>query len=281
MPLNAPVEITAPPLVAARRGLLSASTRRDMSPRLAGGAEWLPEQCGRPGIAPDPCDPEADDKVWATQADIESASPLTVYGSWTCLLPGFEVGEAEERATRHLTQGEQRTVEYAMWTGAGGMRPYLADPGTVTLTAVTSAVDALSALEGWLAENYPGVGTIHVPRAAVPYLVESTLIRVVGDGLETYLGTRVAAGAGYDEANSSPDTPPVDPEDPPTPGTPAAAGSWWLYATGAVVLYQGDLLPRGGPAGGYDVSSNVIMALAERLWLAQWDCGAAAVLMTP
>lgn len=264
------IEVPAPAVQPYRYGLLSAATVLPEGDRhFALGTTWIPNQCERPGIAPDPCADPSVAKTFPELPDAPEVVPFAVYGSFSCLLPGFSTADAHDRAVAHLTQGEQRAVEYAVWTGAQGTDPHLADPALTPLTAATSPAAATAALEDWLATNYSGTGVLHMSRGAATWLASDNLLLRVGDRLETHLGTRIAAGAGYSEANTAPD------------GTPAAAGSYWMYATGAVVIRRGPVVDVGAGAQGFDTSTNVMTALAERYYSVAWECGTAAIQLTP
>jgi hypothetical protein len=263
-------EVAAPAVQPYRYGLLSAAQVLPTDDvHMALGTIWIPNQCDRPGIAPDPCATPAVAKELAELPLAPDVVPFAVYGSFTCSLVGFTPEEAHERAVAHLTQGEQRAVEYAVWTGEQGTEPHLADSSTTTLAGASTPADAVATLEDWLATNYSGTGVLHMARGAATWLASDNLLRREGDRLETQLGTRVAAGGGYSEANTSP------------AGAAAAAGTYWIYATGAVVLRRSPIIEVGSGAQGFDVGTNNIIALAERYYSVGWECGAAAVLLSP
>src|SRR5438034_213623 len=55
-------------------------------------------------------------------------------------------------------------------------------------------VEAIGLLEGALASCYPGLGVIHVPRAAIAHLSDSYQLNIKGEKLYTQGGTNVVAG---------------------------------------------------------------------------------------
>lgn len=210
------------------------------------------------------------------------ATPFTVYAEFDCAPVGN--ADAVERTRDALARVEPWQVERAFWTGVAGDQevvwPHLAadgdqlDPqGTVLQTnavvvtgsgATLSVTEGLGLLEGALADCYGGIGIIHVPQRALPALDGYGLIRQNGSVLRTLNGNRVAVGAGYPGTSPS--------------GAAPAAGTSWLYATGSVVAYRGDI-KTFRPNQSIDRSVNTIMMIAERTYVLAWDCCHFAVLV--
>src|SRR5690606_33777473 len=115
-------------------------------------------------------------------------------------------------------------------------------------------------LEGYAAQQYGAVPTLHAPRSVVPMMED--LEREADGSLTTIQGTKIANGGGY-ESNIGPD------------GNEAPAGQAWLYMTGEVVLYRTAIQSHEAPQ--YEV--NLHKALAERVYVPTVECFIAAVLV--
>lgn len=215
--------------------------------------------------------PEPPTKTANVDQSTRGALPFTVYAEFECAPVGL--GEAESVASDALARVEQTQVETAFWTGTAGGQPVVfphlaADAevldGTVVLQPVASPVvtgadvaHALGVLEQELADCYAGQGIIHVPRSVLPTLAAWNLI-VERDGrLYTTAGNLVVAGTGY--TGSGPN------------GTAPAAGTAWIYATGAAWGYRSDpYVTRLRDS--LDRTSNTLRMLAERTYLIGFEC---------
>lgn len=192
--------------------------------------------------------------------------PFVVYHLLSCRMPGGGVQMGAERARRALMGGEGRAVERV--TGE-----YLAaHPDAVDITptpgTALAIVDALALLEKWSAANYGGTAVIHAPRDVALVGYSERAIERQGTRLETGLGTRVAAGAGYDNL--------VGPgESPEVAGTDEA----WLYVTGQVVVRRSNAI-EVGPVMGVTPRNNSFLALAERPYVVTTECIVGAVLVS-
>jgi hypothetical protein len=82
--------------------------------------------------------------------------------------------------------------------------------------------------------------------------------------LRTLAGNLVVPGVGY--TGSSP------------AGTAAAAGTAWIYATGAVFAYRSEVFARPFPST-FDRSENTVKYLASRTYLFGFDCCHLAALV--
>jgi hypothetical protein len=188
---------------------------------------------------------------------------FSVYGGLTCKGPGFNMSEAESKTQAAFLAMESVGVERALMTtrfvaGSGWAAPTDLTPAG---GAVTPAV-GLALLEGDAACKYAGSPIIHAPRQVVS-LLTGTLgtISLSGDRLVTGLGTRVAAGGGYGCPNQGPG------------GSAPAAGEFWMFASGEVVVVRSDLFT----ASDIDRSTNDVYVLVERTYVAAVDCYTAAV----
>jgi hypothetical protein len=210
------------------------------------------------------------------------ATTFTVYAAFDCSLIGLpDVDQAAEA----LARSEAFQVSRAFWSGqAGGQAtvwPHLAadatldDPQGIRLQTAADVVQAttddaavaLGRLEAALAEQYGGLGVVHVPVVALATLKARSLVhRDDADGaLRTPGGHRVVAAAGY--TGTGPD------------GAAAPAGSAWLYATGALFGYRSDVAVRDFP-GTFDRSTNTVRKQARRTYLFGYECAHLAALMT-
>lgn len=254
------------------------------SPSVSGfGATTYDECIAVTGIGAPPA-PAA--KVDNVDKIFRGATPFTCYVEFDCSAVGN--ADAAERARDALSRSEGWQLERGFWTGrAGGgpsgtvqvVWPHLAsnaqqldDHGYVLNDAATQVtggaspmhvVEALGLLEGQLADCYAGAGVVHIPQRLLPTLDAWGLVKTSGSVLKTLNGNRVAVGAGY------PGTSPA--------GTSPTAGGQWMYATGAVFGYRGDVQIFGG-GGQMDRSKNTIKMIAERTYVLGWDCCLVAAL---
>jgi hypothetical protein len=258
------------------------------------GVTWE-EWCGGGGTAMDECiavtgtggapAPQKSLTGTVTQQN-RGATAFTVYAEFDCSL----VGQDAERnqAEDALLRTEAYQVTRAFWTGTAGATaggpattvwPHLAassvldDPQGIRLQTaasplVTGGDDSavvLGALEAQLAACYGGEGVIHIPYAALPTFAARTLVRPGDDGrLRTTAGNLVVAGQGY--TGSGPD------------GSAPAAGTSWIYATGALFGYRSDVFTREFP-GTFDRAENTVKKLASRTYLLGFECCHLAALL--
>ncbi len=141
---------------------------------------------------------------------------------------------------------ESPAVEGIFWNEA--------TTAATALAAAPSLLNALAEVEQHLAENYNGLGVIHLtPRAAV-LLGDDGLVRPSGV-LTTRTGTPVVIGAGYDGADGL-----------------------TVLGTGAPVLFRAGV-PQQVEAN--DLTFNNGTILIQRSWLIGWDCVAVTATHTP
>lgn len=190
--------------------------------------------------------------------------PFAVYHMFKCgALGGYD--RATERARRALMGGEGRAVEKVMASLLA------ADDTGVDLTPTPGTaiplLDGLALLEKWSAANYGGVATIHLARDAALVAYAAGALERVSTRLETGLGSRVAAGAGYDTLAGPEGTDPAD------------DGEAWLYVTGQVVARRAAVI-EVGPQLQTTPRDNSFLALAERPYVLTTECIVGAVLVT-
>jgi len=249
-------------------------------PHWQNGVTWI-ERCPTGGTTYDECisvtgtgaPPAPPAKTPNVDQALRGALPITVLAEFECTPVGL--GDAQNVARNALTRVEQQQVEAAFWTGtAAGQQvvfPHLAADtevldGDVVLQPVASPVitggadvaQALGALEQELADCYMGQGLIHVPRSVLPTLAAWKLARVDDAGrLVTPSGNLIVAGGGY--TGSGPD------------GAAPAAGTSWIYATGAAFGYRSDVYFTQ-VRDSLDRSTNTLRMQAERTYLIGFEC---------
>ena len=204
-----------------------------------------------------------DDATWADFAQLVYERQMIEEG----------IADLEEGA-EVVARSEQQQVEAAFWTGTVGGQtvafPHLAanaevldsqqivlQPAATTCVTGVDAAHALGALEDCLADCYAGQGVIHIPRIALPTLAAWGLVQARDNGLFTTAGNRVVVGGGY--TGSGPD------------GTSPAAGSTWMFATGALFGYRGDVRMHS-PRDSIDRSANTMRMIAERTYVLGFEC---------
>lgn len=250
-------------------------------PHWQGGVTWT-ERCPAGDTTYDECisvtgtgeaTPAPPAKTPNVEQAYRAATPFTVIAEFHCTPIGL--GDAQSVARDALTRVEQHQVETAFWTGAAAGQqvvfPHLAADselvdGDVVLQPVASPVvtgadvaHALGLLEQELADCYKGQGLIHVPRSALPTLAAWKLARLdeASGQLVTTSGNLIVAGGGY--TGSGPD------------GAAPAAGTSWMYATGAAFGYRSEVSFTQVPDS-LDRSSNTLRMQAERNYLIGFEC---------
>lgn len=183
--------------------------------------------------------------------------PIPIYHLSSCRLVGS--GDREARARRALDLGASRAVEQGFGSVIGAAATDITPSGTAV-----GAIEALALLEQAAGELYGGVPVIHASRDLVTWLISQNLIRDVGGHLETILGSLVIAGPGYADADG--------------PSAPAAGASW-MYATGAVNVWEDATILTGTVLNNpYD---NQFYVLAERTYVPTYECFAVGVESLP
>lgn len=265
-----------------RQGLFSVASFPPVPDRLDCGLQWQPWSCRKAFSLADPgCPPDgytlADDlaALGAVSGQDES-EVFHVYAPFRCSAVGLADGQAQAMAETTLALGEQRAVELNHWTGvdtttgAGDLKTHRlahATDATVLGTGVSPA-RGLALLEGFAGKNYGGVASIHAPRELSAYLPGLRDGDQSGSLLTTRLGTKLAFGGGYSEANTGPD------------GTVPVAGTYWAYVTGQVAIWRGPtfiLPPRGAQ---FDKATNMVSLVAMRSYVIGRDCLLGAVSIT-
>jgi hypothetical protein len=216
------------------------------------------------------------------------ATSFACYAEFDCSPVGLT--DAQTIADEALAKVSAFQLEKAFWTGTAGKTssggiaqttvfPHLAanvaltDPANSTIllqpatstavsgSATTDVADGLGQLQGALASCYHGAGVIHIPTAALPTFVAWDLVEDRDGGLYTHTGNRVVVGQGY------PGTSPW--------GAAPAAGSTWIYATGAIFGYQASV-DVGSLTELFDRTENTHHMVAQQVYVLGWECCAFA-----
>lgn len=216
---------------------------------------------------------ELPSKTGGQRAVNVAASPFAVYAAETCWM-GLSNREVSERARYRLSLIEQTAVERAFWTGEYGNTPALAtsspvilpDPGGGAVTPV-DLTTGMSLLEAWIGAGGTR-GFLHASRRVGAVASELHYVARVGDRLETLLGNVWVFGSGY---------PTSGPTGQPAPGPNQA----WMFATRQPTVRRTEVIVPGEVANGTALNfrTNEAFVLAERVYIADFPCRSAAVLV--
>lgn len=224
------------------------------------------------------------DVVW------RGADPFVVYSWLPCAFVGSgdEIPEDLRNDTRAAHENNvKRVVGEIFWTGGElGDDQYqrLSSDTAVTVTSggsdvllqtaatvVTGSgiVGTVGALEQNMADCYGGVPVLHVPHGFLAQLAAEHLLMDEPDAqgrLRTKAGSIVVTYAGD---NTGPD------------GSAAPAGSVWLYATGQIKTWAGEIRWTARDAGEMLVkATNGTVLIAEQRFMVGWDCCHFAALVS-
>lgn len=155
---------------------------------------------------------------------------------------GQSLDVGQTQVQRVFQDAEEFAVERHLWG--------LLNTAVTEATALSPS-GALATVEELLGTNYMGTGVIHMSRGTASRL-GTELVRN-GDRIETLIGTPVAVGAGY------------------------TAGGPTIYGTGALNVVRGDL----EVVSAWNMAINDELILAERTYVAGWDCYATGVKVAP
>jgi hypothetical protein len=158
------------------------------------------------------------------------------------------------RLSRQIEGMSQKSIEAELWDGAirkgeSHDNKALSDAGTALVNSGTAlgAILALAGLERSMAvaSNAGELGVIHMT-SDVASLLNNRLETSKDGTLVTRLGTPVVVGAGYSGSGPTGAT-----------GAAASATNKWIYGTGLVKVYLGDVdVVNDNLAQAYDVSGN-------------------------
>lgn len=234
------------------------------------GVEWLALGCCPVQVWNDPCLNDGDESPGAPvqkefcRPQVEHAEPISVYAGAECSTLGWTYAEARAHAEASLALGEQQAVETGFWSTKLAMSAVDLTPAEGPL----SIAQGVAVLEGCLAEQYGGVGVLHVPAGAAALLGCCNIVREdpATGGLGTLAGNCVIIGAGYSAMNTGPG------------GVPADPGTAWLYITGPVLVRRGpaETVPHS-PGPSVNTRTNDRRVLVERSYVVSTTCTVCAV----
>lgn len=250
------------------------------------GVTWI-ERCPDGSTTYDECisvtgtgaPPEPSAKTDNVEQIFRGATPITIFAEFDCSPVGLM--DAESVASDALARVEALQLEAAFATGLSGGQtvvfPHLAADaqvldaqGIVLQTAASvcvtgvDVVHGLGELERCLADCYAGQGVIHIPRNALPTFFAWNLAIERNGQLFTPAGNLIVVGTGY------PGTSPA--------GAAPAAGTTWIYATGAMFGYRGDVFMTRVRES-LDRAENTLRMIAERTYVLGWECCHIAALI--
>lgn len=184
-----------------------------------------------------------------------------------------------ELAEQNLQRHEFKAVEKALWSGvidpaSGVLDPnidYLSKPGLVTqidgagfdAASAVPAKTAFGMLEKALMDAC--VKYIHVPVSLIPFLTD-LFIRDEDGFLRTHAGSFIIVGNGYDGSGPGDQ----NPDGSHNLNVPSAPGEDWIYGTGKIRVFKGDL--RTSPPSeenfleALNFGQNRLEFRAERAW---------------
>jgi hypothetical protein len=282
-----PYQVIDPPAAAVLPyGLLSVVEPLNVtSEHWQNGVIWQ-SRCPNTSITYDECiavtgvggpPPAQPTKVDTVPREMRVATSFTPYLEIDC----SPVGAGDLAAYVRTAYGteEPYAVERALWTGqatnnatvvfphlAAGARVLDADANVLQTLPVTGGpykpTDALGFLESQMALCLGTIGTIHIPRRALPAFWGN--LSTNAGRLRTIGGNLVAAGSGY--TGSSPT------------GAAPSTGQAWVYGTGQVFGRWGDIRVLDMP-GSFNRAKNTQKMIAERTYLLGWDCCHVGVLV--
>jgi hypothetical protein len=206
------------------------------------------------------------------------ATPFTLYGEIDCSPVGFW-DQAEKLTADQFAIIESREVEDVFVSGvvgsiAGLQMPHLAansivvDPVDTMITLQTAATTvtggvlspagALGVIEESLGRCYTGVGVIYVGVKTFDRLIADLLIFRENGRYKTALGNWVVPMRGATMTSPA--------------GVAPGTNVEWMYATGALFGYRGDIRQVAGLTQSFDRNVNTLKMIVERTYVLGWDC---------
>jgi hypothetical protein len=235
-------------------GLLTVHPPKPMPARGEGGVQMEVDDCGHPEAAPGWCL-----SALAVDGPKHFEAPGTVEGDPFAIYKGVECGLRRQADYAPMAR---RGLELGGWFAVerGVQTLILNTPDTVVLNGGTAVTPkrAVALLEQHAAERYAGVPTFHASKFGTGFLDLNTDKPV----LTTKQFSPIANSGGHTKTGPG--------------GVVAAADQFWLYASGQVDIWWGDITEASAPAP----RANVATALAERVVVATAQCFVAAVLVT-
>lgn len=248
-----------------------------------GGLTYDPRGCGRSRLYNIDCNPPANKTFDDNSPEVE-VNPFNVYASLKCGPQGMSPAFMAQKTSERLHASEQGAVEEAFWTGSAGNTPFLAQGSTVDVApglTFANIVDAVAALEdhAYRVAPYGFHAVLHARSAVHAYASQEHLVVTAAQGfadvwgaapqepvLRTPLGTKWVFGGGYPGTGIA--------------GAAPGAGKTFIFITGNVTTWrQPEWTPPDPSRSSFNKTFNEFQLLAERGYLATFDCFSACALV--
>lgn len=265
-----PLLVAPPPTEAFAGGLFSVARFPELPAdgngnRWECGIEYEAETCAKPVGWREVCPPEVPaDKPATLEFPLVEGKSFTVVLGVQCPLVGYSLEEFERRVTAGFVLCDQAAVERIFWTGSeenNSLAGTVENPSTcvvpagATTAAPLSIVGGVSAIEGYMRENYCGTPVIHAPATVAAYASAQDQVIGAPGRQTTALGSRWAFGGGY-MVNTGPD------------GTPAPAGVAWMYGTGQINIWRSEVWVNPDDLRyAFNTRTNDVLVYAERKYI--------------
>lgn len=280
--MGIPAAVINPPVAAPPRDGLFLAATGPMSPPPEVAEHWQtaglvyePDACGAGHLELTACatPPYATLTVDAGNGLVQ-AYPFAVNATYVCGLPGSNarIDELARRVKQRLLVNEQFLVEKALWHGGDGFTGIFeqikAAGGTTDLTASTTLVGGISALEQAGAAVYQGQLVLHARPAMAAYMSTRALVRTTpfGQPDRTYFGTPISWGSGY--AGTGPSAEVI------------TATDEYVWLTGRVLIWRSTDIVVPEPRQLLDKSGNQLALYAFRNYAVAVECLAANIKVT-
>lgn len=244
--------IEAPNVQESRGGLLQVADVIDSADKhvFFQGVTYQGHLCGHSDRVPT----DGSEKQFDQLPLIEGA-PFAIYRGVDVSM--FQRNEAVTVARDAFGAGESYAVERAVQELV--LNPQAEDITPTAGTPVTNGKYAAGLLEQYAAENYGGLPLLHADRATTTLFAPDQ--DADGWKLHTNQGTPIANGGGYSRTGPG--------------GTVAPDGAGWVYISGQVHIWRGEL----NVVSGYELAANRNLGLAEATYVPTVDCFVAAILV--
>jgi hypothetical protein len=231
--------------------------------------------------------PEPPAKTDNVLQEFRGATPFTVFAEFDCSPVGLgDEAAINALATEALARTEDSQTELSFWTGAAGGQtvvfPHLAadtevvdEHGIVLQPVATIAASgsdivtldpavAFGQLGHQLDQCYGGLGTFYIPRFALPTFIALRVLEDRNGTLYTPSGHKVVVSGMFPGTSPAGDDPPE--------------GQAWIYATGPVFGYRGEVFATRRNES-FDRAENTVQMIAERTYVFGFPCCLLAALM--
>jgi len=241
--------VEAPAVVPQPYGIFSVA-----EPRLATdehwrlGVKWQSQGCIQTGVTTGPCIDDIDPLTPDSLCTVREFEPFTVYAYNDDAVIGRSLDEHRADAIARLVGSEQRSAETQVWS------MMLTDAGAPVDLSGQDIRFGLGYVESYLAQNYNGLGVIHMSHLIATLLWDALVVS--GGRISTVHGTPVVVGSGYDT------------------GINPTTQDGTIVGSGPMVMYRGDIDTREQAIA---MANNRVSYIAQRDYVFGWDCGAVAV----